>query len=253
MSPEKYVKTVVTNVKEDLDRSGKRFPLKCVTPLLRNYAPWLEDFPKMTTDGVKRYQELIGQLRWAVDIGSLEILLETSMLLIYLATTWVGHLKQAFHIFGYLKAHPKRKLGFDPEHPIINENKFQKCERVEFYRDPDEATPGNMTAARGKFMSIHCFVDVNHAGDTDTRQSQTGILLFFNSAPIIWFSKRQNSFDASTFESEFTATNNAVEIIEALQYKLHMFGFPIDGSTNIFYDNGAVCVSTTRPESTLSK
>ena len=30
------------------------------------------------------------------------------------------HLDQAFHIFGYLKAHPKRKLVFDPAHPAIN-------------------------------------------------------------------------------------------------------------------------------------
>ena len=45
---------------------------------------------------------------------------------------------------------------------------------------------------------------------------------------------------------------NAVEIIEALRYKLHMFGFLIDESTNIFGDNGVVCVHTTRPESTLS-
>ena len=32
-----------------------------------------------------------------------------------------------------------------------------------------------------------------------------------------------------------------------------MFGVPINWSTNIFCDNGTVCVKTTRPESTLSK
>ena len=32
-----------------------------------------------------------------------------------------------------------------------------------------------------------------------------------------------------------------------------MFGVPIEGSTNIFCDNGSVYVNTTRPESTLSK
>jgi hypothetical protein len=102
-------------------------------------------------------------------------------------------------------------------------------------------------------MMTHCFVDANHAGDTETRQSQTGILLFCNKAPIIWFSKRQNSVEASTFGSEFTAMKNAVEMIEALRYKLRMFGVPIDGPTNIFCDNGAVVVNTTRPEWTLSK
>ena len=42
--------------------------------------------------------------------------------------------------------------------------------------------------------------------------------------------------------------NNAVEIIEALRYKLGRFGVTMDGSTHIFCDNGAVCVNTTRPE-----
>ncbi len=77
--------------------------------------------------------------------------------------------------------------------------------------------------------------------------------MFCNRAPVIWFSKRQNSVEASTFGSEFTAMKNAIEMIEALRYKLRMFGVPIEGPTNIFCDNGAVCVNTTRPESTLTK
>ena len=91
-------------------------------------------------------------------------------------------------------------------------------------------------------MSTHCFVDANHAGDTGTRRSQTGILLFYNSVPIIWFSKRQNKVEASMFGSEFTAMNNSVEIIEAFRYKLSMFGVPINGSTDISCDNrGDLC------------
>jgi hypothetical protein len=98
-------------------------------------------------------------------------------------------------------------------------------------------------------MSAHCFVDANHARNTETKRSQTGILLFCNKAPTMWFSKRQNS----TFGSEFTTMKNAVEMIEALRYKLRMFGVPIEGPTNVFCDNEAVCKNTTRPESTLTK
>ena len=46
---------------------------------------------------------------------------------------------------------------------------------------------------------------------------------------------------------------NAVGIIEALHYKMRMFGVPIDGLTDIFCENWEVCVNTMRPESTLSK
>ena len=123
----------------------------------------------------------------------------------------------------------------------------------EFYRDGTEAIPKNKPVPRGNDMSTHCFVDANHAGDTETRRSQTGILLFCNSAPILWFSKRQNSVEASTFGTEFTAMKNAVELIEALRYKLRMFGVPIEGPTNIFCDNEAVCKNMTKPESTFSK
>ena len=94
-------------------------------------------------------------------------------------------------------------------------------------------------------MSMHRFVDANHAADTETRRSRTGILLFCNSAPIIWFRKRQNSVEASTFGSDFTVMKNLVKIIEAFRYKLHMFGVLIDGSTNIFCENRVVCVNTT--------
>ena len=89
-----------------------------------------------------------------------------------------GNLEQAFHIFGYLKAHTNRKLGFNPAHPAINENIFYKCDWAESYRGAEEFITGNMEVARGKFMSTHLFVEANHSGDTETRQSQT-VKLFF--------------------------------------------------------------------------
>jgi hypothetical protein len=45
----------------------------------------------------------------------------------------------------------------------------------------------------------------------------------------------------------------AIELIESLRYKLRMFGVPIDGPTNVYCDNEAVCKNTTIPESVLNK
>ena len=85
-----------------------------------------------------------------------------------------------------------------------------------------------------------------------TRRSQSGILLFVNRAPILWYSKRQNTVETSTFGSKFVAMRiGAVELIEALRYKLRMFGVPIEGSTNVFCDNEAVTKNAIYPESTL--
>ena len=74
-----------------------------------------------------------------------------------------------------------------------------------------------------------------------------------NRAPIIWYSKRQNTVETSTFGSEFVALKISVELIEALRYKLRMFGIPIDGPTNVVCDNEAVTKNTIHPESTLKK
>ena len=110
-----------------------------------------------------------------------------------------------------------------------------------------------MPAPRGQMASMHCFVDSDHAANTVTRRSQTGLLLFVNREPVTWFSKRQNTVETSTFGSELIAMKTVVEHIEALHYKLWMFGIPIEGPTNVFYDNEAVFKNTSIPDSTLKK
>jgi hypothetical protein len=128
-----------------------------------------------------------------------------------------------------------------------------KCDWHDFYRGAKEPIPGDAPEPRGNVVSTHCFVDADHAGNLVTRRSQSGILLFVNRAPIIWYSKRQNTVETSTFGSEFVALRIAVELIESLRYKLRMFGIPIDGPTNVYCDNEAVTKNTIFPESTLKK
>eukprot|EP00957_Ditylum_brightwellii_P087667 6675856-Ditylum_brightwellii.AAC.1 len=42
-------------------------------------------------------------------------------------------------------------------------------------------------------------------------------------------------------------------MVEAMRYKLRMFGVPLDGQTNVLCDNEAVYKNTVIPESTLKK
>ena len=63
----------------------------------------------------------------------------------------------------------------------------------EMYSDATEDKPSNAPESHGNAIQINCFVDSNHAGDKVTKQSQTCILLYCNSAPIIWYSKRQST------------------------------------------------------------
>ena len=254
MSAEKYVSASVKNVEESLAKKGLRLPSKCYTPLPTDYRPELETSEELKSDGVQYYQELVGVLRWTVELGRVDILLEVALMSTHLAMPRIGHLHQIYRMFGYLKQYPKRKLAFNPMHPLISERMFKKYDWHDFYRDSQEAIPGDtMPAPRGNSMSTHCFMDASHGSDRVTRRSQTGILIFCNKAPIIWFSKRQNTVEASTFGSEFQAMKNAVELTESLRYKLRMFGVPIEGPTNIFCDNEAVYKNTSLPESMLKK
>ena len=192
-------------------------------------------------------------LRWACKIGRVDILLETSLLSTYLASPRIGHLEQFFHIFGYLKDSSKRKLGFDTGHPKININRCHRFDWQDFYKGVKEAIPPNMHKPRGNSVSTHCSVDANHAGNMVTRRSQTRILIFVNKYPIIAFSKRQNTVVTSMFGSKFTALKNSVELVEALRYKLRMFGVPIEGNINVFCDNESVYKNVSTPESVLKK
>ena len=123
----------------------------------------------------------------------------------------------------------------------------------EIYPDAIDETPHDMPTPRGNPVDITIFVDADHAGNRVTCRSHTGILIFLNTAPIMWFSKCQNTVETSTFGSEFIAMKIAAEMNDALIYKLRMFGIPISGPTRILCDNDAVVKSSSFPESTLEK
>ena len=121
------------------------------------------------------------------------------------------------------------------------------------YRDAKEMMPPRMPKPRGREVDISAFVDASHAANKKTRRSHTGYVIFIQSAPIIWFSKRQNTVEASTFGSEFIAMKSCIEAITHMRYKLRMFGIPIRGPTDIYCDNESVVKNSTLVESTLNK
>ena len=178
MSSEKIVKSAIQNIEGTLQKAGQRLPSKCKTPLAYGYHPELDVTPELKADGLQQYQELIGILWWAVKLGRVDILMETVMMSTHLAMLRRGHLEQVHHSFGYLKDQPKRKLFFDPQHPELDERSFTTYDWYYFYRDAKEPVPGDMPAPGGQVVSTHCFVDSDHAANTVTQHSQTGLLLF---------------------------------------------------------------------------
>lgn len=254
MSADEYLKNALTNVEQKLDEVDKRLPKKApMYPMQSNYRPELDVTGMLDDQGVTTYQELVGILRWAVELGRIDIYHAVSVLSQYLAAPRIGHLEQVLHIFAYLKGHLRSSIVFDPTQPEFHDDQFENADWSEFYTDAKEVLPPGMPEPRGNSVSMTCFVDANHAGNQVTRRSHSGIVIYVNRAPIVWYSRRQNTVEASSFGSEFIAMRIAVEMIESLRYKIRMFGIPLEGPANLFCDNNSVVNNASKPESQLKK
>ena len=79
-------------------------------------------------------------LRWATEIGRVDVLHETSIMSQYQAIPREGHLKQVLHIFAFLKKKPQLTLYMDPLMPKMHYSLFKidPEELKEYYQDAEE-------------------------------------------------------------------------------------------------------------------
>ena len=269
ISSSEYTAKAVADVERELaleDYGCMMLSTTAKTPLASGYRPEIDATPELDPKEQNYYQGLVGILRWICELGRLDIIMPVSLMSRYLAQARKGHLLQIFHIFAYLKKYGKSMLVMDDTVPYFERSRFADCDWGEFYPDAKEIDPPDTPEALGESVTMTCYVDADHAGCQVTRRSHTGVIIFVNRAPILWFSKRQTTVETSTFGSEIVAMRIAVEMIEGLRYKLRMMGVPIDGPcgtkygptnvcgpTNVFCDNESVVKNVTRPESPIKK
>ena len=110
-----------------------------------------------------------------------------------------------------------------------------------------------MPTPKGTPAKVTVYVDADHATDLVTRRSTSGMIMFVNSTPIRWISKRQNTVETSTHGAELTAGKLATEAIIEMRYKLRMLGVPIDGPAVMLCDNNSVVLNVSLPSSVLKK
>jgi len=256
-----YLINAVQQVKDEL--SQKNLMLKQFGTGLRPYPacyrPEVDVTPVLDQERTNRFQQLVGILRWAIELGRIDILTEVSCLSQHLAEPREGHIVVVYKIFKYLSLRLKSSKGgivFNGESMFIDSatfNDFNREECLDFYHDAREDFPIKMPEQLGNPVHVLAYVDVNHARNMKTRRSHTGIILYINQAPIIWYSKRQNTVEASSFGSEYIALRICTEMVEALRYKLRCFGVPVQGSSDILCDNKSVVTTSSVPTSVLNK
>ena len=264
MGSNSYIKEAIRAVEERMKEHGLTFPSKrySKTPFSSStYRPELESSDFCDADLIAFYQNMVGILRWACEIGRLDVLLETSLLSQYMVAPRMGHLKQALNVFAYLKSHDRSWLVFDPckfdieWKPMGNEPSPKERAEImkKLYPDANDPLPPGMPEPLGVSVQFTMFVDADHAGNQVTRRSHTGILILGNMAPLQWLSKKQNTVESSTFGSEFVALRTAVEMMDGIRYKFRMLGVPIQGETRVMCDNQSVIKNGSFPESVLKK
>ena len=261
LSPNKYTRDFLKIAEKIVNDLGMKIPLKGNHPFSNvQYKPELDSSDFCNADQIQAYQQIVGMLRWMIELGRVDILFETTIMSSFMVSPRTGHLKQLIHIIAYIRKHDRSTLMMDPgtldihfkgndeDHP----DRKREIMRT-IYRDAVEEIPPNAPEPRGKEVQMNVFCDSDHAGDRISRRSHTGILFFINMAPVAWFSKKQNTIESSTFGSEYVALRIAIEKIISLRYKLRMMGVPFSGSTNVFMDNQSVVKSALNPEATLKK
>lgn len=251
MSAEDYLKNQIKEMEKWLHDHGMKLKTRASSVIPSSYRPELDNSRLCDEDLVHIYQQKIGVLRWAVELGQINIATEVSMLAAYCAAPRIGHFNAMLHIFAFLKLHPRSRLVFDDSYVPIDHGPV--ADFSEFYPDAREEIPPNAPEARGKVVQVIAFSDSDHAGDLLTRRSRTGVLIFLNRSPIIWYSKKQSSIETSTFGAEFMALKTATDLVKGLRYKLRMMGIPLDGPAHIKVDNMSVFNNASKPESVLKK
>ena len=261
-STDGYVKEATKVVFERMEDMGLKLTKKYKSPEHPfsnvSYRPELDVSDQCTQEEHQFYMQMVGIARWMIEIGRLDIAYEIYLMSRYLANPQIGHLIQMIHLFQYLHCNQGMDLIYDPTRIHVRESSILPHQRASYkakdlcalYPDAIDFTPPNMPMPLGMAVQINAFVDADLVGETTTRRSQTGILIYLNMAPILWISKRQNTVESRTFGSEFVAMRTLVENLIGLRYKLCMFGVPLEGPCNVFCDtepvtNASMCADVT--------
>ena len=76
-----------------------------------------------------------------------------------------------------------------------------------------EHIPSDAPVARGEGFTMRLYVDANHTGDSVTRRSKTGFLVYLKNVLVHCYLKKQPGIETSSFGSEFMALKVATKYV----------------------------------------
>jgi hypothetical protein len=250
MGAKTYVERMMANYQSMFGELPKPF----VSPLEKGDHPELDQSSELEADDIKKFQSLIGAMQWTISLCRMDIACAVMTLGRYRAAPRIGHLDRLKRICGYLRRTPDAAIRFRvgiPDYSNVPRILYDWATSV--YGDIEEEIPQNMPVPRGKPVVLTAYFDANLMHDYTTGRSVTGVLHLVNQTPIDWYSKRQATVETATYGSELVAGRTAIEQVMDIRYTLRMMGVPIEGRTFVFGDNMSMIVSTSKPQSVLTK
>ena len=254
LSAETYIDNAIAKFEKAFSTDTAPFVFRQYSsPMDSEYHPEADTSPLLNPRQATIYRGLIGAANWVVTLGRFDVAYTVNTLARYSMAPRHDHFAAALHLFGYLKLARAGHILIDPTPLPLDGIPATTYDWTEFYPDAAEELPPDAPPPKGLPVTTTCYVDADHAHDTVTRRSVSGILLFINGMPIKWYSKRQTTVETSSYGSELVAARIAIELVIELRYKLRMLGVPVDSPTHLLGDNMSVVLNTTVPSSQLKK
>ena len=120
-------------------------------PLPHEYKTELDATDECNADRTSRYQQLIGILRWDVDLGRIDIKFEVALMSEYQMNPRERHLEALYLMFQFIWKNTNKRQVMDPYTPMIDEILFRSnADWVGFYRDIAEENQPQLPEPLGK-------------------------------------------------------------------------------------------------------
>jgi hypothetical protein len=117
-------------------------PREYTSPLEKGDHSEVDTSEELNTEGIKKYQTMIGSLQWAVSLGRLDIQTATMKMSWFRAAPRQGPLERLEWMYGYLRKYASAAILVRFEEPDFSELPYQEfdwCETV--YGKVEELLP----------------------------------------------------------------------------------------------------------------
>jgi hypothetical protein len=224
------------------------------SPVVSGDHPELDETQLLDNEQHRIYQMMIGMALWVVMLGCLDVCFAVSSLSRFSCCPREGHMKRLRRVWGYLKKFPNKSIGICAQDPVLEGPLIEfEADFEDQYKDVYEEIDPAFPEPKGEPLVTSIFFDSDHAHDTKTRRSITGVLVVVGSTPVSWLSEHQGAVETSTYSAEFCAMRTATEEAIAIRYMLRSLGIPVNKPTRLFGDNLGVIQNASMPEANLHK